>query len=203
MNMIDKAAAALTRGEVIVYPTETLYGLGTNALDHKAVEQVYNLKGRDPAVPIPVIVADRAMLVSLTNDLSPLAERLIAVFWPGPLTLVLPSRPETPVRLRNNTGGIGVRISSQPIATALVQRLGKPLTATSANPSGQPAARTVAEAESYFAGKVNVFVDGGPLSAQVGSTVVEVIGDRLKMIRDGEIDRTTIEQRLGEVQWIA
>ena len=190
-----------TRGEVIVFPTETLYGLGANALDPIAVEQVFNLKGRDPSIPIPVIVADRAMLDSLTTNLTSLAERLITAFWPGPLTLVLPGRDELPTQLKNSTGGIGIRISSQPIATELARKLGKPLTATSANPSGQPPARTIAEATSYFAGKVNVFVDGGLLVAQIGSTVVEVVDDKLKLIREGEISRETLEQKLGKIQW--
>lgn len=204
MSKIEEAVAALRCQEVIVFPTETLYGLGADALDPTAVEQVYNLKGRDPTVPIPVIVADRAMLDSLTTDLtSLLAERLIAAFWPGPLTLVLQGRKELPAQLKNRTGGVGVRISSQPIATELVRKLGRPLTATSANPSGQPPARTIAEAKSYFTGKINVFVDGGPLGAQIGSTVVEVVDDKLRMIREGEISRQTLEQELGEVQWIS
>jgi len=104
------AIAALKSSDVIVFPTETLYGLGADALDPVAVEKVYRLKGRDPANPIPVLVADRDMLDSLVADVPPLAVQLIDRFWPGPLTLVLPARKEIPRPLLNSSGGVGVRI---------------------------------------------------------------------------------------------
>lgn len=184
---LSDAIAALQRGDVIVFPTETLYGLGADALNSAAVERVFQLKGRDPTHPIPVLVADRGMLYTLVADLPTTAQKLMDRFWPGPLTLVLPARKDIPQPLLNSTGGVGVRISSHPIATQLVAILGSPLTATSANPSGQPPARTIDEAKNYFAGKVNVFVDGGTLSSQTGSTVVEIIEDSVKLIREGKI----------------
>lgn len=194
---ISAAFAALKRGEVIAYPTETLYGLGADALDFAAVEKVFQLKGRDSNSPIPVLVADREMLVTLVCEIPPLAERLMSRFWPGPLTLVLPARGDIPRPLVNSTGGVGVRISSQPIAADLVKALGRPLTATSANPSGMAPARTVAEARKYFSGKIAVFLDGGELKSPTGSTVVEVVGDALRIIRAGDISRTELEMNLG------
>ena len=182
---------------MIAFPTETLYGLGTPALNFSAVEKVFQLKGRDPGSPIPALVADREMLFTLVRDIPPLAEELMARFWPGALTLVLPAREDIPGPLVNSTGGVGVRVSSQPIAADLVKGLGGPLTATSANPSGMAPARTVAEAKEYFAGKIDVFIDGGELKSETGSTVVEVAGDALKVIRAGEISRAEIENTLG------
>ena len=173
--------AGLRRGQVIVFPTETLYGLGADALSPSAVEKVFQLKGRNPANPIPVLIADRAMLALLAADVPALAEKLISAFWPGPLTIILPARSDLPKTLVNSSGGIGVRISSEPIAAELVQSLGRPLTATSANPSGQPAARRIEEARNYFSGAIDIFIDGGELTSKTGSTVVEVVGERLRI----------------------
>lgn len=192
------ALAALKSGEVIVFPTETLYGLGADALAGTAVERVFQLKGRDAANPIPVLVGHRAMLDTLVKEVAPLAERLIEEFWPGPLTLVLPARENLPKPLVNSTGGVGVRISSQPIATELVKAFGRPLTATSANPSGQPAARTVGQARNYFSGKIEIFVDGGELTSQTGSTVAEIRGDVVRIIRQGDVSRDELLKAAGK-----
>jgi L-threonylcarbamoyladenylate synthase len=194
---LSAAIAALRRGDVIAFPTETLYGLGADALDNTAVEKVFQLKGRDPKSPIPVLVADRDMLLTLVVEVPLLAEPLIARFWPGPLTIVLPARQDIPRPLVSSTGGVGVRISSQPIADELVNGLGRPLTATSANPSGMAPARTVEEARKYFTGQFEVFIDGGQLTSITGSTVVEIIGETLRIIRAGDISRAQLETALG------
>jgi len=195
---ISNAVAALRRGEVIVFPTETLYGLGADALNFTAVDKIFQLKGRDPNNPFPVLVSDRSMLNSLVENISPLAERLVERFWPGPLTLVLPARNDIPRPLVNSTGGVGVRISSQPIAREIVKMLGRPLTATSANPSGQPGAHTVAQARAYFSGKIDIFVDGGELASRTGSTVAAVADNKIKIIRAGEIAKSELEMALGK-----
>jgi L-threonylcarbamoyladenylate synthase len=192
------AVAALRRGEIIVFPTETLYGLGADALNLTAVEKIFELKGRDSANPIPLLVADRRMLDTLVAEVSPLAEKLITSFWPGPLTIVLPARKNIPGLLLNSSGGVGVRISSQPISNKLINQLGRPLTATSANPSGKPGARTVEEAKRYFAGKIDIFVNGGELPSKTGSTVIEIRKDSLAIIRAGEIGRAELQRVIGE-----
>jgi len=196
----DVAAAvnALQHGNVIVFPTETLYGLGADALDGAAVEKIFRLKGRDPNQPIPVLVADSEMLHALITDISPLALKMTERFWPGPLTLVLPARQDIPKPLLNASGGVGVRISSQPIATKLVRALGRPLTATSANPAGKEPARTIEAAKNYFNGAVNVFLDGGTLTSKIGSTVVEVTANKIKIIREGDIAASELRRVLGE-----
>ena len=195
---ISSAIAALQSGKVIVFPTETVYGLGANALNHEAVDKIFQLKGRNPDNPIPIIVADQTMLSALIETIPPNADKLIEHFWPGPLTLVLQARQNTPKQLLNSRGGVGVRISSHPIATQLAQEFGRPLTATSANPSGKQAASTVEQAENYFSGAIEVFVDGGKLAAKIGSSVVEVIEDRIKIIREGEITVSEIAAIIGE-----
>jgi L-threonylcarbamoyladenylate synthase len=192
-----QAIASLKRGDVIVFPTETLYGLGADALNPAAVEKVFRLKGRNPDTPIPIIVADQAMLKGLVEKIPPIAQKLMEQFWPGPLTLVLQAVPGTPKQLLNGTGGVGVRISSEAIATQLARQLGRPLTATSANPSGQQAASTIEQAQSYFAGEIEIFLDGGKLPSKTGSSVVEVIDDCIKIIREGEISVAQLEASIG------
>ena len=194
---IATAVAALRRGEIIVFPTETLYGLGADALSEAAVDAVFRIKGRDPNTPIPVLVSDEAMVDRLVATIPPIAKQLMQRFWPGPLTLVLPARANIPKPLLNAANGIGIRISSQPIAVELVQTFGAPVTATSANPSGAEPARTVAQARNYFTEGVNVFIDGGTLASKTGSTVAEVQGDKLRIVREGEIRRAALESLIG------
>jgi len=138
------------------------------------------------------------MLASLVTEVSPLAERLIAEFWPGPLTLVLPARQDLPKPLVNSAGSVGVRISSQPIASELVKALGRPITATSANPSGQPPARTIEQAKDYFADRIEIFVDGGELTSRTGSTVAEISGERIRIIRQGDISKADLQRVAGK-----
>ena len=181
------ALAALRRSEAVVFPTETFYGLGANALDAEAVERVAALKGRGAESPIAVIVADRAMLAQIVSEIPPAAEKLIARFWPGPLTLVLPAKTGIPAPLVNAEGKIGARVSSHPTAARLARELGRPLTATSANPSGREPARSIAEARAYFEARIGVYLDGGALTGQAASTVAEISGAEVKILRAGAI----------------
>lgn len=192
----SQAIAALKRGELIVFPTETFYGLGADAFNEVAVEQVVSLKGRDPGSPIPIIIADRKMLKDVVTDVPPVAQKLIGRFWPGPLTLVLPAEKNLPAPLLNRDGQVGVRISSHPLAASLTRELGHPITATSANLSGREPARTVEEAMSYFSSKLEIFLNGGRLGGSKGSTVVEVSSRGvLRIIREGEISSRELERR--------
>jgi len=188
------ALRALKRGEVIVFPTETFYGLGADALNRDAVEGIVSIKGRNPDSPIAVIVADREMLDQVVIDVPALAKKLIDRFWPGPLTLILPAKPGLPGPLLNREGKIGVRISSHPIATRITRELGRPITATSANPTGKEPARAIQEARGYFADKIEVFLDRGMLTGRKGSTVVELIEGKLRIIREGEISAQELEK---------
>ena len=194
-KVFSRAVDALKRGEVIVFPTETFYGLGADAFNETAVEQVVCLKGRNPENPIPIIVADREMLMEVVKDIPPMAQSLMDRFWPGPLTLILPAKNNIPAPLLNRTGGIGVRVSGHPLATRLARELGRPLTATSANPSGKEPARSIEEAMSYFSSRIEIFLDGGRLNGKKGSTVVEILQGQLKIIREGEIH----SRELGKV----
>ena len=193
-KVFSRAVDALKRGEVIVFPTETFYGLGADAFNETAVEQVVFLKGRSPESPIPIIIADEKMLKRVVRDLPPIAVRLIDHFWPGPLTLVLPATEGLPEALLNKDGGVGVRVSSHPVATQLSRELNRPLTATSANPSGKEPARTVDEARTYFADRVEIFLDGGRLEGKKGSTVVAIREGEWRIIREGAISHQELEK---------
>jgi L-threonylcarbamoyladenylate synthase len=196
VDSLSQAVEALKGGDVIVFPTETFYGLGADAFDHSAVEKVVSLKGRSPESPIAVIIGDEKALESIVTEIPPEARKLIEHFWPGPLTLILPAKQGLPQALLNPRGGIGVRISGHPLATRLTREFGRPLTATSANPTGKKPARTLTEARAYFSNHIEVFVDGGKLGGKRGSTVAEVVGNQLRIIREGEIDSEKLEEVL-------
>jgi L-threonylcarbamoyladenylate synthase len=180
---IAEAAERILRGEVVAYPTETLYGLAVHARQPHAVERLLALKGRASSQAIALLVADAAMLAGLVARLPAAAERLIARYWPGPLTLVLPAAPGLAPALCGPGGGVGVRVSSDPVASALVRAVGAPITATSANASGAPPATTAAEAA--LAG-VTFCLDGGARRA-APSTVVELLGEQPRILRAGAI----------------
>lgn len=193
---LDDALATLRGGGAVVYPTETFYGLGARALATSAVDAVARLKGRDAGKPIALIIADVGMLARVVARIPPPAERLMARFWPGPLTLVLPARADLPPALTAGSGRIGVRVSPHPIAHALVEALGEPLTATSANPGGAKPALDVATARAYFGAAV-AYVDGGRLAGGVGSTVLLVADDAARVIRRGATPIDEIRRVLG------
>jgi L-threonylcarbamoyladenylate synthase len=194
---LDAALAALRGDAAIVYPTETFYGLGARALSPPAAAAVAALKGRDARKPIAVIVRDAAMLGAVVSRVPPRAAKLIARCWPGPLTLVLPARRDLPPELTGDSGRIGVRVSSHPTAQALVTALGEPITTTSANPGGDPPALDVATARGYFATRVAEYVDGGTLAGGLGSTVLLVADDEVRVIRRGAVAIDEIARILG------
>jgi len=193
---VEHAIAALGRGGIVVYPTETFYGLGARALDARGVAAVAALKGRDAGKPIAVIVGDVSQVECIVARVPALARRLIARWWPGPLTLVLPARGDLPPELTAGTGTIGVRVSSHPVARALAA--GGPLTATSANPGGMPSARDIATARAYFGEHVEVYVDRGTLAGEVGSTVLVVGDDSARVVRAGAVAVEALRDVLGE-----
>ncbi|MGH8012895.1 MAG: L-threonylcarbamoyladenylate synthase, partial [Candidatus Binataceae bacterium] len=138
--LIAHALDALRAGEVVVYPTETVYAIGVDALSSAALERLFALKGREASKAVALITDSAASAFSLASEVPASARVLAAAFWPGPLTLVLPARAGLPDALVGPEGGVGVRVSPNQVAIQLAARLGRPLTATSANPSGQPSA---------------------------------------------------------------
>ena len=182
------AAAALRRGEIVAYPTETFYGLGVNALDELALARLRVLKGGaargDKA--LLVLVRGPEMLDRLCRKVPPKARALIERHWPGALTIALPARPDLPAPLVSE-GCVAVRDSSHPTARALVEAFGGPVTATSANVSGQPPATSPEAVEEAFEGRCRV-LHGGVTPGGAPSTLVRVRGNRIEVLRRGAVE---------------
>jgi len=185
---LDRAVDAIRSGGIVVYPTETVYGLGADACSRNALERLFALKGRDARKGVSVLVADLAAAREIVGGEPPAeAHALARAFWPGPLTLVLLARPSVDRALVGPGGGVGLRCSADATARALLVRCGVPLTSTSANPSGLEPARTVAEARDYFGARVDAYVDGGARNDANVSTVVEFSQGRAYLRRAGAI----------------
>lgn len=181
---IATAASIVRRGGLIVYPTDTVYGLGCNPEDASAVNRLCEAKRRE-AKPIPVLCAslDAARgFVEMNEKAARLAER----YWPGPLTIVAPLKRELPFPLHQGSGTLGVRVPASDICLTLIRSCGGALTGTSANISGSPSARTAKEAEQQLGAFVDLILDGGRLEG-LESTVVRVVGDKIEAIRRGPV----------------
>jgi L-threonylcarbamoyladenylate synthase len=193
---LEQFAARLRAGEVVAFPTETVYGLGADATNSSAVLKIYETKGRPRFNPLIVHVADLAMARRYV-EFPPLAERL-ATLWPGPLTLVLPMRPGSGLSDIVTAGldTVGIRIPDHPLALALIRAAGVPLAAPSANPSGKLSPTTAAQVRRAFHDRVPV-LDGGACRSGVESTILAVSGDTITQLRAGALPRDRIEALLG------
>lgn len=194
---VAAAVAALRAGELVVFPTETLYGVGCDALNPAALDRLRAVKQRGADKGVAVIVADLAMLDLLSDRVSPRVRALADAFWPGPLTILLPARPDLPAPIVLD-GAVAARVSSHPLARRLAQELGRPLASPSANPGGREPARDVAAARAYFGSDVACYIDDGPI-AGAPSTLVDP-GPPLRVLREGAIARSAIEDVLRRHQ---
>lgn len=179
------AARRLRGGGLVAFPTETVYGLGADALSTEAVERLFAAKGRPADNPLIVHVADRRMLRRVVREIPPEAEALIARFWPGPLTVVLPKRPGVPASVTAGLSTVAVRMPANAIALELIRRTGRPLAAPSANRSGRPSPTRAAHVAKDFPGLL--VLDGGPTAHGVESTVVGFAGRRPVVLRPGAV----------------
>lgn len=192
------AIDALRSGDLVVYPTETFYGIGADSESVVALARLFAVKRREPDKPVGLIASDAAMAFALAREVPYAARRLADVFWPGPLTLVMPARAGIARELLGPDGGVAVRVSPHPIAGALSQGIRRPITATSANLSGRPAATTLAEAREAFGSKVKVYLEGGILRVAAPSTVVAFAGNEWRVIRAGAISERELTAALAE-----
>ncbi|MBI4238309.1 MAG: threonylcarbamoyl-AMP synthase [Deltaproteobacteria bacterium] len=192
------AVEHLRRGHVVAYPTETFYGLGVDFQNERAIKRLYELKRRDPSLPIALLVADLAMLEACVTNIGETARTLMTRFWPGPLTLCLPASAAVSRNLTTNTGKIGVRISPHPIAAALVHAYGRPITTTSANRSGYPPSLNARHIQKYFPRGLDCIIDGGECQSIRGSTVVDLADDTMAIVRDGAIGAAEVTECFQE-----
>lgn len=187
------AATIVAQGGVVAFPTETYYGLAVDPFNPEALARLFRLKKRPEQKPVLVLVAELAALPLLVREVPAPFQPLIAAWWPGPLTLIFPALAELPQLLTANTGTVGIRISSHPVAQELGKRLPGPLTATSANLSGRPAATSAAEVAAQLGGAVDYILDGGPTAGGLGSTIVGLAGSEVKLIRVGAIPAASLK----------
>ena len=192
-DRITEAVAILKGGGVIAFPTETFYGLGADAGNERAVKQIFGIKGRDFRNPIPLIIGKKEDLSGLVEDIPALAETLMTRFWPGPLTLVFEASGRVNPGLTAGTGKIGIRISSHPVATALAEALGGPITATSANLSGKKECSSAGDVLDQIGGRLDGVIDGGLTAGGQGSTILDVTCDPPRILRHGAISAARLQ----------
>ncbi len=194
---IESAAKALRRGELVAFPTETVYGLGANALDAEAVARIYEAKDRPAFNPIIVHVADTAAARTLVTEWPEAAVSLAERFWPGPLTLVLPKRDSIPNLVTAGGSTVGIRVPAHPVALALLRAVGVPIAAPSANCSTAVSPTTAAHVLKGLDGRIAMVIDGGPTSGGIESTVLDLSVSPPRLLRPGLISRDQIELIIG------
>lgn len=192
-RVIERAAALLLEGGIVVFPTETVYGVAA-CLDSKAgVRRLRELKQRPPDEPFPVQVASREAVTDLVEEVSEAAATLMDAFWPGPLTIVFP-------RARKNAGGsgIGIRIPDHPVALAVLRKTAAPLVVPSANPRGGAPPVSADEAAAHFSEGIDLLIDGGEVQLKHASTVIRLVGGGWELLRRGLITETMLRRALRE-----
>ena len=199
-NLIQQAASVIRDGRLVAFPTETVYGLGADALNDRAVHDIFEAKGRPADNPLIVHVCNRQMLGVVASGLSKTAELLAERFWPGPLTLVLPRGSNVPASVSAGLDTVAVRMPRSRIALDLIRAAGRPIAAPSANISGRPSPTTAAHVLSDLDGRIDMVIDGGRTEIGVESTVLDVTQEPPVILRPGWITRGQLEAILGRVE---
>ncbi len=184
---LEKASGIIKKGGVIAYPTETFYGLGVKYDDIAALKKLYGIKHRSWNKALPLIIGEKVELDLVTSGITVSAEKLAEKFWPGPLTLLLPARPDISEFITAKTGKIAVRIPGASFALDLARSLGFPITATSANISGMPPADTADDVIRYFGDALDLIIDCGKTPGGKPSTIVDASGEKIRFLRAGAI----------------
>ena len=199
-DIIDHAAQLIRDGKLVAFPTETVYGLGANALDAKAVGGIFEAKGRPADNPLIVHIGSKGQFDRLTDGVKDIAQRLMDAFWPGPLTLVVRKSPLVPDIITAGLDTVALRMPRHDIALALINRAGVPIAAPSANISGSPSPTTARHVAKDLSGRVHLILDGGPCKVGVESTVLDITGERPVILRPGGITVEMLESVVGLVK---
>lgn len=194
---IRRAAARIRAGGLVVFPTETVYGLGANALDPAAVERIFQVKGRPAASPLIVHVSDLEMARALVRQWPPAAEALARQYWPGPLTLILEKRPRVPDRVTAGLSTVGLRMPAHPLALELIRLAQVPIAGPSANLFTQLSPTTAEDARRALGVEVDCILDGGPAAVGIESTVLSLASNPPLLLRPGMISRADVEACIG------
>lgn len=195
---LDAASLAIRRGKLVVFPTDTVYGIAADAFDSDAVARLLAAKGRGRQMPPPVLIGASATLDALATDVPAYVRPLVDAFWPGGLTLVCREQVSLQWDLGETRGTVAVRMPDHEVVRSLLERTG-PLAVSSANLTGQPAATDGDEAQEQLGDRVDVILDGGPTTSSTPSTILNVIGERPRLLRAGAISVEQIDAALEEL----
>lgn len=191
---IKEAAQSLKEGKLVLFPTETVYGIGANALDDEAVKNIFIAKGRAQDNPLIVHISNTNMLENLVENIGNIEQKLMENFWPGPLTIIFKKKPIIPDRITGGLDTVAIRMPSSEIARKLIEYSELPIAAPSANISGRPSGTIVEDIIDELDGKVEYIIDGGKVTIGLESTVVRVVDNVVHILRPGKITKEDIEK---------
>ena len=197
-EQVKAAVKVLANGGVAAIPTDTLYGLAASAFDESAVLKIYELKGRPEGMALPLLLSDSEDVRKCAENVPQAAWTLMERFWPGAVTLVVAKSANVPKIVTAGLDTVALRVPDHPAPRAIAKTLGAPITGTSANLSGRPGLTNAAGVRREFGETIDFVLDGGDAPGGVSSTIVEVIGDELKLLREGAVSREEIEAALGK-----
>lgn len=197
---IAEAAQVIRAGGLVAFPTETVYGLGGNALDPEASAKIYAAKGRPSDNPLIAHIADREELYELVSEIPAAAEKLMDLYWPGPMTLVFPKTDKVPYSTTGGLDTVAVRMPSHPVARALIRAAGVPIAAPSANVSGRPSPTKAEHVLEDMDGRIDMILDGGEVGIGLESTIIDVSGEIPSLLRPGFISEEMLKDVLGQVE---
>ncbi|EJP85451.1 threonylcarbamoyl-AMP synthase [Bacillus cereus] len=196
---LQEAAKLLRENEAVAFPTETVYGLGANAMDDEAIAKIFEAKGRPSDNPLIVHIGTKSQLDGIVKEIPPVAEKLMAHFWPGPLTIILPRKEGISERVTAGLNTVGVRMPDHPVALALIEEANVPVAAPSANRSGRPSPTLASHVYEDLNGKIAGIVDGGATGVGVESTVIDCTSTVPTILRPGGITKEQLEAVIGTV----
>ncbi len=199
-RQLAEAVRVLRGGGIVAFPTETSYGLAVDPFNPQALTTLFALKKRPANKPVLTLISACSQLPLLAREVPSLCEPLILSFWPGPLTLIMPARPELPALLTGGTDSVGVRLSSHPLACSLVAAMGGPLTATSANLAGAVPCTTATEVRAAFGDQMGAILEGGPTPGGPPSTIVACCRDGIRLVRAGGVPFGEVHDVLADAQ---
>lgn len=197
---LQEAAQIIRDGGLVAFPTETVYGLGANALDEQAARKIYEAKGRPSDNPLIAHVSSLEELKPLVKEIPEAAKKLMDAFWPGPMTMIFPKSGVVPYGTTGGLDTVAVRMPSDPVARALISLAGVPIAAPSANTSGRPSPTTAQHVWQDMEGKIEMILDGGPVGIGLESTIVDVTGEIPTILRPGAVTQEMLKEVLGDVK---
>lgn len=199
MEVIKEASDILHAGDMVAFPTETVYGLGADALDEKASKKIYAAKGRPSDNPLIVHVANEQQILPLVKEIPESARKLMKAFWPGPLTIIFNKSDVVPYGTTGGLDTVAIRMPNHKVALTLIEESNIPIAAPSANTSGRPSPTTAMHVMDDLNGKISMVIDGGAVGIGIESTIVDVTGDIPMILRPGYINKKMLEEVVGEV----